>query len=115
VITFSGNVPKSIAAAGNYLFVGYGTSPNLDAFNLTTGSVDMTLANTNPAQVSLGTNVDSIYSVRALLRSTGEYVVTRDDYNDSSVIVYHWTPGAAATTAAAATPAAAAQTVKAAQ
>jgi len=111
VITFSGNVPKSIAAAGNYLFVGYGTSPNLDAFNLTTGSVDMTLANTNPAQVSLGTNVDSIYSVRAFLRSTGEYVVTRDDYNDSSVIVYHWTPGAAP----AATTAAAAQTVKAAQ
>jgi hypothetical protein len=63
------------------------------------------LANTNPTQMNLGANVDSIYSVRAFLRSTGEYVVTRDNYNDSSVDVYHWTPGTAAvaTTAAAAT------------
>jgi hypothetical protein len=101
VITFSSNIPKSIAAAGNYLFVGYGTSPNLDAFNLSTGAVDMTLANTNPTQMNLGTNVDSIYSVRALLRSTGEYVVTRDNYNDSSIDVYHWTPGTAAVTTTA--------------
>jgi hypothetical protein len=104
VITFPGGVePKSIAAAGNYLFVGYITSPNIDAYNLTSGSLDMTLANTSPTQVSLGANVDSMYGVRAYLRSTGEYVVTKDNYNDSSLVVYRWTPG----TAAAATPAAA--------
>ncbi|APR39243.1 SMP-30/gluconolactonase/LRE family protein [Paraburkholderia sp. SOS3] len=101
VITFpSGVEPKSIAAAGNYLFVGYITSPNIDAFNLTTGSLDMTLANTNPTQVSLGANVDSMYGVRAYLRSTGEYVVTKDNYNDSNLVVYRWTPGTAATASA---------------
>lgn len=109
VITFPGGVEaKSIAAAGNYLFVGYITSPNIDAYNLTSGSLDMTLANTNPAQVSLGANVDSMYGVRAYRRTTGEYVVTKDNYNDSNLVVYRWTPGtaAAAVTAApaAATP-----------
>jgi hypothetical protein len=105
VITFPGGVEaKSIAAAGNYLFVGYITSPNIDAYNLTSGSLDMTLANTNPAQVSLGANVDSMYGVRAYQRTTGEYVVTKDNYNDSNLVVYRWTPGTAAVAPVAATP-----------
>src|SRR5260370_19343519 len=44
VITITSANPKSITAAGNYLFVGYvHTVPNIDAFNLTTASLDTTL------------------------------------------------------------------------
>lgn len=91
VINLTSANPKSIAAAGNYLFVGYvHTVPNVDAFNLTTGTLDNTFTSTNGVYV--GNDVDSMYGIRAVLRSNGEYVVTKDDYNGSSVIVYRWTP-----------------------
>ncbi|PMS35907.1 WD-40 repeat-containing protein [Trinickia symbiotica] len=94
VINITGANPKSIAAAGNYLFVGYfHTVPNIDAFNLVTGSLDATLINTNTSRVSVGNDVDSMYGLRAYRRTTGEYVVTKDNYNDSSLIVYRWNPG----------------------
>ncbi|KQR84346.1 SMP-30/gluconolaconase/LRE-like region family protein [Burkholderia sp. Leaf177] len=100
VITLTTANPKSIAAAGNYLFVGYVHSvPNIDAFNLSTGSLDMTFTNSNPGNVDVGNDVDSMYGLRAYLRSTGEYVVTKDNYNESSIIVYRWTPGAVANAA----------------
>jgi hypothetical protein len=93
VINLTSANPKSIAAAGNYLFVGYvHTVPNIDAFNLTTGSLDNTLINSNPNTVYVGNDVDSMYGLRAYRRSSGEYVVTKDNYNGSSVIVYRWTP-----------------------
>jgi hypothetical protein len=92
--------PKTIAAAGNYLFVGYvHTVPNIDAFNLTTGNLDATLNNSDPSHVYVGNDVDSMYGVRAYLTSTGEYVVTKDNYNGSSIILYRWTPPATSTTA----------------
>jgi len=84
--------PKTMAAAGNYLFVGYaGTTPNIDAFNLTTGVLDNTLANSTTT-IYLGNDVDSMYGVRAYLTSGGEYVVTKDNYNATSLIVQRWTP-----------------------
>ena len=84
--------PKTMAAAGNYLFVGYaGTTPNIDAFNLTTGVLDNTLANST-STIYLGNDVDSMYGVRAYLTSGGEYVVTKDNYNATSLIVQRWTP-----------------------
>jgi len=94
VITLTKANPKSLAAAGNYLFVGYAaTTPDVDAFNLTTGALDMTLANTNTANVYLGNDVDSMYGVRAYENATtGEYIVTRDNYNGVNLIVWHWTP-----------------------
>lgn len=93
VITLTGANPKSIAAAGNYLFVGYvHTVPNIDAFNLTTGQLDTTLTNTSAGTVDTGNDVDSMYGLRTYLRSTGEYVITKDNYNGSSVVVYRWTP-----------------------
>jgi hypothetical protein len=96
VINLTSINPKSITAAGNYLFVGYvHAAPNIDAFNLATGSLDITLTNTNPGQVDVGNDVDSMYGLRSYLRSTGEYVVTKDNYNGSSIIVYRWTPGSA--------------------
>ncbi|MEX3923372.1 SMP-30/gluconolactonase/LRE family protein [Paraburkholderia sp. BR10936] len=104
VITLTSANPKSIAAAGNYLFVGYvHTVPNIDAFNLTTGALDTTLINSNPNAVYVGNDVDSMYGLRAYLRSTGEYVVTKDNYNASSAVVYRWTPAAASTATANAT------------
>ncbi|MEM5317345.1 SMP-30/gluconolactonase/LRE family protein [Paraburkholderia sp. JHI869] len=104
VITLTSANPKSIAAAGNYLFVGYvHTVPNIDAFNLTTGAIDTTLINSNPNAVYVGNDVDSMYGLRAYLRSTGEYVVTKDNYNAASAVVYRWTPAAAAATTANAT------------
>jgi hypothetical protein len=93
VINLTSANPKSITAAGNYLFVGYvHTVPNIDAFNLATGNLDTTLINSSPNNVDVGNDVDSMYGLRAYLRSTGEYVVTKDNYNGSSVVVYRWTP-----------------------
>ncbi|MBN3753261.1 SMP-30/gluconolaconase/LRE-like region family protein [Paraburkholderia sp. Tr-20389] len=93
VINLTSANPKSIAAAGNYLFVGYvHTVPNIDAFNLTTGKLDTTFTNTNPNNVDVGNDVDSMYGLRAYRRSTGEYEVTKDNYNDASIVLYRWTP-----------------------
>ncbi|QQC65700.1 SMP-30/gluconolactonase/LRE family protein [Paraburkholderia ginsengisoli] len=93
VINITSANPKSITAAGNYLFLGYvHTVPNIDAFNLTTGQLDTTLINTSAGTVDVGNDVDSMYGLRAYLRSTGEYVVTKDNYNGSSIVVYRWTP-----------------------
>ncbi|RKF50728.1 SMP-30/gluconolactonase/LRE family protein [Paraburkholderia fungorum] len=93
VINLTSANPKSITAAGNYLFVGYvHTVPNIDAFNLTTGNLDTTLINSSAGAVDVGNDVDSMYGLRAYLRSAGEYVITKDNYNGSSVIVYRWTP-----------------------
>ena len=93
VINVTSANPKSITAAGNYLFVGYvHTVPNIDAFNLTTGNLDITLINSSPSTVYVGNDVDSMYGLRSYLRSTGEYVVTKDNYNGSSVVIYRWTP-----------------------
>ena len=93
VINLTSVNPKSMTAAGNYLFVGYvHTVPNIDAFNLTTGHLDTTLINANQTAVYVGNDVDSMYGLRAYLTSSGEYVVTKDNYNASSVIVHRWTP-----------------------
>ncbi|MFM0223607.1 SMP-30/gluconolactonase/LRE family protein [Paraburkholderia dipogonis] len=93
VITLTSANPKSITAAGNYLFVGYvHTVPNIDAFNLTTGQLVTTLINSNPGAVDVGNDVDSMYGLRAYLRAAGEYVITKDNYNGSSMVVYRWTP-----------------------
>ncbi|QCP51915.1 SMP-30/gluconolaconase/LRE-like region family protein [Trinickia violacea] len=89
---------KSIDAAGSYLFVSYWFSssgqalPNIDAFNLATGRLDATLVNTNSSAVDAGSAMDSMYGIRAYLRSTGEYVVTKNNVKGSSITVYRWTP-----------------------
>ncbi|MFL9918475.1 SMP-30/gluconolactonase/LRE family protein [Paraburkholderia fungorum] len=93
VINLTSANPKSITAAGNYLFVGYvHTVPNIDAFNLTTGHLDTTLVNSSAGTVDVGNDVDSMYGLRAYLRAAGEYVITKDNYNGSSIVVYRWTP-----------------------
>ncbi|KWE75968.1 SMP-30/gluconolaconase/LRE-like region family protein [Burkholderia ubonensis] len=93
VITLTSPNPKSIAAAGRYLFVGYvHTVPNIDVFDLNTGSLVATLTNSNPAAMDVGNDVDSMYGIRAYLRSSGEYVITKDNYNGSSIVVYRWLP-----------------------
>jgi hypothetical protein len=93
VINLTSANPKSITAAGNYLFVGYvHTVPNIDAFNLTTGQLVTTLVNSSPATVDVGNDVDSMYGLRAYLRAAGEYVITKDNYNGSSIVVYRWSP-----------------------
>jgi hypothetical protein len=93
VINLTSANPKSITAAGNYLFVGYvHTVPNIDAFNLTTGQIDTTLTNASPATIDVGNDVDSMYGLRAYLRASGEYVITKDNYNGASIIVHRWTP-----------------------
>ncbi|MEM5315014.1 SMP-30/gluconolaconase/LRE-like region family protein [Paraburkholderia sp. JHI869] len=93
VIDLTSPNPKSIAAAGHYLFVGYvHTVPNIDVFDLATGSLVITLTNSNPTAMDVGNDVDSMYGIRAYLRSTGEYVITKDNYNGSSIVVYRWHP-----------------------
>ncbi|KVD73366.1 SMP-30/gluconolaconase/LRE-like region family protein [Burkholderia sp. ABCPW 14] len=89
---------KSIDAAGSHLFIGYWFSssgqarPNIDAFNLATGNLDATLVNTSNGTVDASSAIDSMYGIRAYLRSTGEYVVTKNNVKGSSITVYRWTP-----------------------
>jgi sugar lactone lactonase YvrE len=93
VIDLTSANPKSIAAAGHFLFVGYvHTVPNIDVFDLNTGSLVTTLTNSNPSAMNVGNDVDSMYGIRAYLRSTGEYVITKDNYNGTSIVVYRWRP-----------------------
>ncbi|AXK63390.1 SMP-30/gluconolactonase/LRE family protein [Burkholderia sp. IDO3] len=93
VIDLTSANPKSIAAAGHYLFVGYvHTVPNIDVYDLNTGNLVTTLTNSNTSAMDVGNDVDSMYGVRAYLRSTGEYVITKDNYNGSSIVVYRWHP-----------------------
>ncbi|VWD33001.1 SMP-30/gluconolactonase/LRE family protein [Burkholderia contaminans] len=93
VINLTSANPKSIAAAGHYLFVGYvHTVPNVDVFDLNTGALVTTLTNSNASAMDVGNDVDSMYGIRAYLRSTGEYVITKDNYNGTSMIVYRWHP-----------------------
>ncbi|MDN7429869.1 SMP-30/gluconolaconase/LRE-like region family protein [Burkholderia sp. AU16741] len=93
VINLTSANPKSIAAAGHYLFVGYvHTVPNIDIFDLNTGALVATLTNSNASSMDVGNDVDSMYGVQAYLRSTGEYVITKDNYNGSSIVVYRWRP-----------------------
>ncbi|MCP3713637.1 SMP-30/gluconolaconase/LRE-like region family protein, partial [Paraburkholderia sp. CNPSo 3274] len=65
---------------------------SINAFNLTTGSLDTTLINSSPDTVYVGNDVDSMYGLRSYLRSNGEYMVTKDNYNGSGIVVYRWTP-----------------------
>ncbi|MEM5325016.1 SMP-30/gluconolaconase/LRE-like region family protein [Paraburkholderia sp. JHI2823] len=93
VIDLTAANPKSIAAAGHYLFVGYvHTVPNIDVFDLDTGRLVTTLTNSNAPAMDVGNDVDSMYGIRAYLRSSGEYVITKDNYNGTSVVVYRWRP-----------------------
>jgi hypothetical protein len=98
VITLPHVGAKSIDAAGRYLFVGYWFSssgqalPNIDAFNLATGNLDATLVNTSNGAVDSSSAIDSMYGIKAYLRSTGEYVVTKNNVKGSSIDVFRWTP-----------------------
>jgi hypothetical protein len=86
--------PKAMAAAGNYLFVGYvHTIPNIDAFNLTTGAKDISMTSSNP-NVYVGNDVDSMYGVGAYQKANGDYVITKDNYNGNSVVIHTLTTGA---------------------
>jgi hypothetical protein len=98
VITLTRARAKSMSAAGNYLFVGYYAIPNIDVFDLSTGSLvlSMTSSNTN---VFVGNDVDSQYGLQAFCKSNGEYLVAKDDYNTNKVVLYRWTPAPAAAAA----------------
>src|SRR5260370_1047752 len=86
--------PKAADAAGNYLFVSDflppGNPPVSDmyAYNLTTGALDITMTNSNPAAVYVGFDVDSMYGVRAIQKANGDYMITKDNYQSDSVIIY---------------------------
>jgi len=90
VITLSRAQGKAMAVAGMYLFVGYYAIPNVDVFNLSTGALVTTLVSNNT--VFAGNDTDSMYGVRAYLKSDGTYMVTKDDYNGSKVVIYRWNP-----------------------
>jgi hypothetical protein len=50
----------------------------------------LTLVSNN--NVFTGNDTDSMYSIKAYLRSNGEYMITKDDYNTSKVVIYRWNP-----------------------
>ncbi|MEM5373045.1 SMP-30/gluconolaconase/LRE-like region family protein, partial [Paraburkholderia azotifigens] len=65
---------------------------DIDVFSLATGNLDTTLVNTSSGTVDASSAMDSMYGIRAYLRSTGEYVVTKNNVKGNSVTVYRWTP-----------------------
>jgi hypothetical protein len=92
VITLNRAQAKSIAAAGDYLFVGYYAIPNIDVFSLVNGSLALTMTSSN--SIYVGNDVDSQYGIRAYRKSNGQYIVSKDDYNANKVVLYLWTPAA---------------------
>jgi len=91
VITLNRAQAKSLTVAGDYVFIGYYAIPTIDIFNLETGRLaDSLIAGDG---VYPGNDVDSEYGLQAYRRSTGEYLITKDDYNGSKVVVYTWNPG----------------------
>jgi hypothetical protein len=90
VITLSRAQAKSMAVAGDYVFIGYYAIPNIDVFSLTTGNLILTLTPTGG--VYAGNDTDSEYGVQAYHKSTGEYLITKDDYNGTKVVIYRWNP-----------------------
>jgi hypothetical protein len=36
--------------------------------------------------------VDSEYGLKAYHKPTGEYLITKDDYNAAKVVIYRWNP-----------------------
>jgi len=107
VITLTNVNPKTMAAAGNYLFVGYvHTVPNIDAYNLTTGTLDLTMTNASPSTVYVGNDIDSMYGLSAYQKSNGQYIVTKDNYNGASVVIHTMTATAPQVAAPSFSPAA---------
>lgn len=85
--------PKSLAAAGGYLFVAYvHTVPNIDVYDLNTGALVLTMTNASPSTVYVGTDVDSMYGLKAYKKSNGQYIVTKDNYSGNSVVIHTFTP-----------------------
>jgi len=87
----TGQNPKGRTAAGNYLFISYvHTVPDVDAYNLTTGANDLTMTSADP-NVAVGNDVDSMYGIRAYQTSNGDYLISKDNYNNNSIIVHRMT------------------------
>jgi regulation of enolase protein 1 (concanavalin A-like superfamily) len=87
----TGQNPKGRAAAGNYLFISYvHTVPDIDAYNLTTGANDLTMTSSDP-NVAVGNDVDSMYGIRAYQTSTGDYLISKDNYNNNSIVIHRMT------------------------
>lgn len=85
--------PKGRAAAGNYLFISYvHTVPDIDAYNLTTGADDLTMTSAD-TNVAVGNDVDSMYGIRAMEMSNGQYLISKDNYNNNSVVIHTMTVG----------------------
>ncbi|WP_263416500.1 SMP-30/gluconolactonase/LRE family protein [Terriglobus albidus] len=85
--------PKGRAAAGNYLFISYvHTVPDIDAYNLTTGANDLTMTTAN-SNVAVGNDVDSMYGIRAYQASNGDYLISKDNYNQNSIVIHRMTVG----------------------
>ena len=94
VITLkSSQNPKGRAAAGNYLFISYvHTVPDIDAYNLTTGANDLTMTSAD-TNVAVGNDVDSMYGIRAYQASNGDYLISKDNYNNNSIVIHRMTAG----------------------
>ncbi|GGA53756.1 hypothetical protein GCM10011507_01130 [Edaphobacter acidisoli] len=83
--------PKGRTAAGNYLFISYvHTVPDIDAYNLTTGADDLTMTSADP-NVAVGNDVDSMYGIRAYQTSNGDYLISKDNYNENSIVIHRMT------------------------
>jgi hypothetical protein len=99
VITLSRAQAKSMSAAGDYLFVGYYAIPTIDVFSLATGNLVLSLNASNG--VYAGNDVDSQYGVLAYHKSSGDYIICKDDYNAAKVVLYLWTPADSSTSVSA--------------
>jgi hypothetical protein len=80
-----------MAVAGAYVFIGYFAVPNVDVFDLSTGSLVLTMT-TGGSVTYTGNDTDSMYGITAYKKSNGQYTVTKDDYNCNKVVVYTFVP-----------------------
>jgi hypothetical protein len=82
-------LPKSISVAGDYLFVGYVFSSHVIVFDNRTGRQVSTL--TPGAEVgNMSGWLDIPFSVRAVQRSNGQYLVFVEEVARSKVIIYQF-------------------------
>ncbi|MDB6019040.1 MAG: hypothetical protein JWR19_3529 [Pedosphaera sp.] len=88
VITLTRAQAKSMAVVGAYVFIGYYATNTIDVFELDNGSLVETLSNSS--SVYVGNDIDSMYGITAYLKSNGQYQITKDNYNGSSVVIYTW-------------------------
>ncbi len=85
------NLPKAMAIAGDYIFVGYLLDARIEIFNRHSGDSVGTL---RPDETvgSISGWLDLPYAISAFQRANGEYLIFAEEDAYAKIILYRWTP-----------------------